>query len=202
MVAISKFRDPQCELLLLRNCAGVGRLFYALKTYPSGLFGDAQVQFDLALRASLERIVTAWGPGFGDWQWRLVILPIKMGGLNIFSAGDVINYAFFVSRLQTSLLQVKILDNSDLPTLGPAFEHALGVFRVLCGSNALSLNDESAAPHMMKKLAGAYFNVVEKSLASNYMLTLRQVATLGSSRDPHVQDFLLIIPIKGLVENE
>ena len=73
---------------------------------------------------------------------------------------------------------------------------------VLLISNAFSLNDEPTAPHMMKKLAGAYFNVVEKSLASNYMLTLRQVATLGSSRDPHVQDFLLIIPIKGLVENE
>ena len=32
---------------------------------------DAQVQFDHALRFSLEKVVTASGPGFGDWQWRL-----------------------------------------------------------------------------------------------------------------------------------
>nr|GFB97465.1 hypothetical protein [Tanacetum cinerariifolium] len=28
----------------------------------------AQRSFDAALRSSLERIVTASGPGFGDWQ--------------------------------------------------------------------------------------------------------------------------------------
>ena len=69
-----------------------------------------------------------------------------MRRLGIFSAGDVINYAFLVSRLQINSLQAKSLANSDLATLGMTFEHALGVFCVLCGSNALSLNDESAAP--------------------------------------------------------
>ena len=51
---------------------------------------------------------------------------------------------------------------------------------------------------MMKKLAGAYFSVVEKSLASSHMLTPRQVAILCSTREPHAQNFLLIIPIEGL----
>ena len=132
----------------------VGRLFYAMRTCPPDSFRGAQVQFDLALRASLEKIVTASGPGFGDWQWRLVTLPIKMGGLGIFAAGDVINYAFLASRLQTSSLQARILANSDLHSLGPTFERALCVFRVDCGSNAFSLNDESAAPHMMKSWQG------------------------------------------------
>ena len=36
---------------------------YALRTCPSDFFGDAHVQFDLALHASLEKIVTAF-----DWQ--------------------------------------------------------------------------------------------------------------------------------------
>ncbi|GKE52410.1 hypothetical protein Tco_1487566 [Tanacetum coccineum] len=47
------------------------------------------MKFDHALRASLEKIVTASGPGFGDWQWRLATLPIKLGGLGILSAGDI-----------------------------------------------------------------------------------------------------------------
>ena len=136
-----------------------------------------------ALCASLEKIVTASVPRFGDWKWRLATLPIKMGVLGIFLAGDVIDYAFLASRLQIDSLQARILANSDLPSLGLTFERALGVFRVLCGSNAFSLNDKSAAPHMMKKLAGAYFNVVENSLVSSYMLTLKKLSSLALLRN-------------------
>ena len=104
MATVSKLHDTQCELLLLRYYAGVGSLFNSLRTCFLDWFGDAQVQFGLALRSSLEKIVTASGSGFGDWQWRLATFPIKMGGLGIYSAGDIINYAFLTSRLQTSSL--------------------------------------------------------------------------------------------------
>ncbi|GJU24063.1 hypothetical protein Tco_1162684 [Tanacetum coccineum] len=83
MEAIHKLHDPQCELLLLRNCAGVAKLSYALRTCSPLYLLEAQVQFDHALRASLEKIVTASGPGFGDWQLRLATLPIKLGGLGL-----------------------------------------------------------------------------------------------------------------------
>ncbi|GJZ16899.1 hypothetical protein Tco_0553022 [Tanacetum coccineum] len=45
-----------------------------------------------------KRIVTASRPGFGDWQWRLATLPFSYGGLGVYSAGDVLNYAFIASR--------------------------------------------------------------------------------------------------------
>ncbi|XP_057547326.1 uncharacterized protein LOC130825888 [Amaranthus tricolor] len=99
MTTVSKLHDLQCELLLLRYCVGVGRLFYALRTCPSDWLGDTQVQFDLALCSSLEKIVTASEPGFGDWLWRLATLPIKRGGLGIYSTDYVINYAFLTFRL-------------------------------------------------------------------------------------------------------
>ena len=67
MGAVRKLHDPQCKLLLLHNCVGVEKLSYALKTCPSDSFGEAHVQFDLALRTFLEKIITASNPGFGDW---------------------------------------------------------------------------------------------------------------------------------------
>ncbi|GJW81674.1 hypothetical protein Tco_0145649 [Tanacetum coccineum] len=53
----------------------------------AGLCQDlALKKFDNALRASLEKIVTASRPGFGDWQWQLATLLIHLGGLGIHSA--------------------------------------------------------------------------------------------------------------------
>nr|GFB62377.1 auxilin-like protein [Tanacetum cinerariifolium] len=51
-----------------------------------------QRSFDVALRSSLERIVTASGPGFGDWQWRLDTLPFEFGGLGVYFEGFRVNY--------------------------------------------------------------------------------------------------------------
>ncbi|GJT48790.1 putative reverse transcriptase domain-containing protein [Tanacetum coccineum] len=75
MDAVAKINDPQCELLLLRACTGIYKLYFAMRTCPPRVFESAQRSFDVALRSALERIVTASGPGFGDWQWRLATLP-------------------------------------------------------------------------------------------------------------------------------
>ncbi|GJS42873.1 hypothetical protein Tco_0567916 [Tanacetum coccineum] len=47
---------------------------------------QSQRSFDAALRSSLECIVTASGPGFGDSQWRLATLPFAFGGIGVYSA--------------------------------------------------------------------------------------------------------------------
>nr|GFC38952.1 hypothetical protein [Tanacetum cinerariifolium] len=60
---------------------------------------QSQLSFDIDLRSTLKRIVTASGPVFGDWQWRLATLPFEFRGLGVYSAGDVLNYAFITSRL-------------------------------------------------------------------------------------------------------
>ncbi|GJT86529.1 hypothetical protein Tco_1068246, partial [Tanacetum coccineum] len=65
---IAKINDPQCELLLLHSCVGISRLYFTMRTCPPRVFEYAQRSFDVALHSSLERIVTASRPGFGDWQ--------------------------------------------------------------------------------------------------------------------------------------
>jgi hypothetical protein len=198
MKAIHKLYDPQCEPLLLRNCAGVAKLSYSLRTCSLLYLLEAQVQFDQALRASLEKIVIASGLSFGDWQLRLATLPIKLGGLGIISAGDIIRYAFLASRMQSSDLQAKILTKYGIISHGSSFEHALDTFNATCNIDLLSVTTYTSAPHMMNTLAKCYFGVIEKDLVAKYSLSPRQVAILSCIRAPHAHDFLFTIPIDGL----
>ncbi|XP_071713601.1 uncharacterized protein [Rutidosis leptorrhynchoides] len=151
MDKVAKLDDPQCELLLLRACTGVSKLYFTLRTCPPSIFKAAQRAFDEALRSSLERIVTASGPGFGDWQWRLATLPFAFGGLGVYSAGDVRHYAFLASRLQSAGLQTKLLRHTGNPS-------------------------EVAAPILMKKLADVYFTKTKFSPLS--LLFTHLLATL------------------------
>ncbi|GKB69721.1 hypothetical protein Tco_0931133 [Tanacetum coccineum] len=148
---VAKINDPQCELLLIRACAGVSKLYFAMRTCSPRVFESAQLSFDMALRSALERIVTASGPGFGDWQWRLATLPFAFGGLGVYSAGDVLNYAFIASRLQSAALQTKLLRHVGIVTSGSTFDDALCVFNNAMEIDFLSTLSEVAAPKIMKK---------------------------------------------------
>nr|GEV60765.1 reverse transcriptase domain-containing protein [Tanacetum cinerariifolium] len=59
-----------------------------------------------ALRFALERIVTASGLGFGNWQWKLATLLFAFGGLGVESYGLAFNDALcaFNTKMDTNLL--------------------------------------------------------------------------------------------------
>ncbi|GKB92642.1 hypothetical protein Tco_0964914 [Tanacetum coccineum] len=84
----------------------------------------AQRSFDAALRSALERIVTASGHSFGDWQWRLDTLPFALGGLFVYCVA-----------------------------YGPAFNDALCVFNTKMETGLLSNTSEITSPKLMKKLS-------------------------------------------------
>ncbi|GJR55757.1 hypothetical protein Tco_1406278 [Tanacetum coccineum] len=138
MDVIAKINDPQCELLLLRSCAGIYRLYFTMCTCPPRVFESAQCSFDVALCSFLECIVTTSEPGFGDWQWRLATLPFAFGGLGVYSAGDVLNYAFLASRLQSAGLQTKLLRHTGIVSPRPIFDDTLSVFNISMETDLLS----------------------------------------------------------------
>ncbi|XP_074288414.1 uncharacterized protein LOC141613573 [Silene latifolia] len=135
MDSVARIEDPQCELLLLRACTGISKLYFALRTCSPSVFGSARLSFDAALRSSLEHIVTASGPGFRDWQWRLATFPFHLGGLGVYAVGDVVHYAFLASRLHSADLQARLLRPSGIVVAGPTFDDALRVFNEAIGSD-------------------------------------------------------------------
>ncbi|GJS12033.1 putative reverse transcriptase domain-containing protein [Tanacetum coccineum] len=57
------------------------------------------------LRGSIENIVVCGGPFFEDLQWSLASLPIRFGGLGLYSGKLVSSYAFVASRAQSWVLE-------------------------------------------------------------------------------------------------
>ncbi|GKA87673.1 hypothetical protein Tco_0809437 [Tanacetum coccineum] len=148
MDTIAKLNDPQCELLLLRACAGISKLYFTMRICSPRVFEQAQRSFDAALRYSLERIVSASGPGF----------------------------AFLASRLQSAGLQSKLLRHSNIVTSRPAFDNALNAFNAKMEIDLLSNPSEVAAPKLMKNLEDTYFTRVTQTAKSTFSLSTRQMA--------------------------
>nr|GEU83014.1 hypothetical protein [Tanacetum cinerariifolium] len=164
-----RINDPQCELLLLRACAGISKLYFAMSTCSLRVFEMAQHSFDAALRSALERIVTASGPGFGDWQWRLSTLSFAFGRLGVYSSAS-----------------------------GTTFDDALCMFNTKIETDILSNLSEIAAPKLIKKLTYMYFTRVTQIAQSTFTLSSRHMALWQSLMEDHTCDWLRVVPISGL----
>jgi len=57
--------------------------------------------FDKELREAVEDIAVGGGPFFGDLQWRMASLPIRFGGLGLYSTLEASSYDFVASRAQS-----------------------------------------------------------------------------------------------------
>nr|GFA22755.1 hypothetical protein [Tanacetum cinerariifolium] len=103
MDAVTKINDPQCELLLLRACTWISKLYFVMRTCPPCVFESAQRSFDVALCSALERItkllrhvgIVASGPTFDD-------------ALCVFNASIDINLLSNPSEIVTPKLMKKI----------------------------------------------------------------------------------------------
>ncbi|XP_026397441.1 uncharacterized protein LOC113292800 isoform X1 [Papaver somniferum] len=130
MQKIKKLQDPQCELLLMRNCTGVSRLYFTLRTTSPLEIHAVTSRFDEHLFQYLRHIIVGDGAGLGLVQQRLVTLPIKDGGLGVYTMVDIGTYCNLASTAQTQQLQHTILKISPSAELSRSFEHALQVSRL------------------------------------------------------------------------
>ncbi|XP_026454166.1 uncharacterized protein LOC113355509 [Papaver somniferum] len=101
MQVLSKLRDPQSELLLLRACMGISKLIFGLRICCPEYTTAAVDIFDRGLREVVEGIVVCGGPFFGEFQWGLSTLLIRYGGLGLYTVMEASQYAFLASRVQS-----------------------------------------------------------------------------------------------------
>nr|GEW30159.1 putative reverse transcriptase domain-containing protein [Tanacetum cinerariifolium] len=93
---------------------------------------DADFIKEMALRRatnSIENIVVCGGPFFENLQCRLASLPIRFGGLGLYSTKVASSYAFVASRAQSWVLQHHILRNSDICEMDDDYVSALACLR-------------------------------------------------------------------------
>ncbi|XP_026442067.1 uncharacterized protein LOC113341381 [Papaver somniferum] len=128
MSSIKKLKDPQSEMLLLRNCTGVSRLYFAMRTTNPAALQSATALFDDHLLKYLRLLITGDGAGFGPLHQRLSTLPIKDGGLGIYTMADTSAYCYLASQCQTTSVQKVILGNSFSTEKGSAYQFALQNF--------------------------------------------------------------------------
>ncbi|GJR92404.1 putative reverse transcriptase domain-containing protein [Tanacetum coccineum] len=110
-------------------------------------------------------------PFFGDLQWRLVFLPIRLGGLSFGICGMDDDYVFALVYLRDTILS----------------------FDFSCFTN------KDIAPSKAQQiLVSALFSEMVKDMEIHFDMTVRQKAVFECLRAPHAQDFQLAIPIDGL----
>lgn len=129
MHLLPRLRDPQSELFLLRSCMGIAKLFFGLRTCQPVHMEEATMLFDKELCGAVEDIVVCKGPFFGDLHWRLSSLPIRSGGLGLYSAVEASLHAFVASRAQSRVLQYHILRDSGICGIDLDFDNALDGLR-------------------------------------------------------------------------
>ncbi|GKD95982.1 putative reverse transcriptase domain-containing protein, partial [Tanacetum coccineum] len=131
--------------IMKTNGPACGLFFNVDKTELSWHVEDPRSRAGGALRASLEKVVTAPGTRFGHWKWRLATLPVKLSGLGILSAGDIVRFAFLASRLQTRALQAKIMMKTGIVSHGSSFRHPLDAFNTTCNIDVLFITTCTSA---------------------------------------------------------
>ncbi|KAL7586081.1 hypothetical protein Lser_V15G36198 [Lactuca serriola] len=147
MRLLPQFFDMQSELLLLRSCMGIAKIFFGLRTYQPVHMEEATLLFDNGLHREIEDIVVCGGPFFGDIQWRLASLPIRFSGLGLYSTVEATSYAFVASRAQYWVVQDHILRDSDIYGMYSDYACALASLRKqLPDINLSSFSTKDTAP--------------------------------------------------------
>ncbi|GJV79785.1 putative reverse transcriptase domain-containing protein [Tanacetum coccineum] len=127
--AVNRDADFISGLAMRRATDAVDLMSLLLQTCQPVYMEEAALFFDKGLRGSIENIVVCGGPFFGDLQWSLASLPIRIGGLDLYSAKVVSFYAFVALRAQPWVLQDHILRDSGICGMDDDYVFAFACLR-------------------------------------------------------------------------
>lgn len=151
MKSVKQLNDLQCELLLMRSCSGVSKLYFNLRTTNPVAVQQVTHYCDQPLIQFLRNIVTGDGAGFSPLQKRIATLPTKDGVLGVLTMADSCTFCFLASCFQSKDLQVTILKISPGADPRRAYSHAMSQYTLACGLPSFDINSISTRP--MKSLA-------------------------------------------------
>ncbi|XP_026428410.1 uncharacterized protein LOC113324308 [Papaver somniferum] len=146
MHKIRKLQDPQRELLLLRNCTGVFRLYFTMRTTSPMALQEATAEYDNQLQQYLRQLIVGDGAGYGVVQQRFTTMPIKDCGLGIYTMADTSRYCFLASCSQIQHLQTTILQDTTTFESGQRYQHAMQLYTRSCGLSPIDFNINDVAP--------------------------------------------------------
>nr|GEZ34979.1 hypothetical protein [Tanacetum cinerariifolium]GEZ37627.1 hypothetical protein [Tanacetum cinerariifolium] len=166
MGLLLQLHDPHSELLLLRLCMGIAKLFIGLRTCQPVHMEKVALVFDKGLHGSIENIVICGGPLFGDYSGDFLLYPIRFGGLGLYSAKLVSSYAFVASRAQSWVLQDHILRDSGICGMDDDYVSALACLRDTIPSFDVSgfTNKDTVSSKAQQTLANVLFSEMVKDM--------------------------------------
>ena len=126
-------------------------------------------------------------------------MPLRFGGLGLYSAMEASSFAFVASKAQTWDLQDHILRDSGVVDIGSEFCGALGNLQDSIPEFDLSVfTVKNTVPRKAQQvLASALFGKIVQEMEVTFNLTSRQKAVFKCLQSAHSQDFLLVLPIDG-----
>ena len=184
--------DPQLETTLLRSCFALPKFSYLIRTCPPTHISQATMDFDVAMRESLESIL---GGPLSEWSWLKASLPSSRGGVNLRSASLHAPAAFLASVSRCQTLVGKMLGHVPDPSPHTGTT-------VVALSSAASRPDwkelgDIDVPLRQHSLSSAIDEALHQRLLSSAPSTRARALALSSAL-PHAGDWLNGVPSAAL----
>lgn len=140
------------------------------------------------------------GPFFGEIQWIMAYLPIRVGGLGLYSATEATSCDFVAFRAQFWVLQDHILRDSGIYDMYLDYDRALdGLSDVNLGFDLITFTRKGIIPPKAQHvLVISLFSKSVQNINVKFDMTTSWKAVFGCLQETHAQYFLLDIPIDGI----
>ena len=122
VLLLSEVQDAEIEFKLLKSCIGVPKFNFALRSRNLIDIPESTCKFDAVIREGVQNILG--NCVLTDIDFLRISLPVSKSGLGIPLAGNVAPAAYLGSKVQTLLLQKRILRKANLCDIVDSMEES------------------------------------------------------------------------------